>query len=71
MKDTFTREEVYHLLLAIVMFSSANKNQGLAAMTNEDITFGDKVIHLLSVADNIDLNSPKSTLSTVMSIKMK
>jgi len=72
MKSTFTRQEVSRLLLAMVMFSNANNNQGLDAMAKrKPATFGEKVQHLLNVADNIDVDDATSVLSTVQQIKMK
>ena len=69
-KDTFTREEVFHLLLSIIVFDNANNSQGLSAMSKTYTTFGDKVLHLLEVADTIDTNSAEPISSTVSKIRM-
>jgi hypothetical protein len=70
MKNVFTRAEVAHMLLALIMFSNANDHQGLDAMSDYPTTFGEKANHLLHVMDDIDLDSPKSVISTVTKIKL-
>ena len=70
-KTTFKRQEVQHLLISLLMFSSANNNQGLSAIcSTEAETFGGISEHLLNVLDEVDLDGPKSILSTLAKIKI-
>lgn len=70
-KQTFTRQEVQHLLLALLMFSNANNNQGLSAIcATEGETFGGISEHLLSVLDEVDVEREKDILTALSNIKL-
>jgi len=70
-KSTFKRENIQQLLVALLMFSNANNDQGLTAIcTTESLTFGEISEHLLNVLDEVDVDGPKSILSTLSKIKL-
>lgn len=66
----YTKEQISELLLAMIMFSSANDNQGLRAICPGICNFGEIKDHLLTVLDTIDPNSEKSVLTTMGKLRM-
>lgn len=49
-KKTFTRKEVENMLVSVLLFSSANKNQGLKSVKGEN--FGEQAKTIISAYEN-------------------
>jgi hypothetical protein len=60
--ETYTREQVYNILVSVILFAGANSNQGCKPI--KGITYGDKADTILKVWDIIE-GTDKSIISVV------
>jgi hypothetical protein len=66
MEETFTRDEVVQMLVSVIMFSTANNNQGTKDI--KGVSFGEKAHHVINVHNSLK-GSEKSMIGALSMLK--